>query len=111
MLATRLQGDVRTRERERYDPQGQPRSSWAGVYYSLLPRCYYSLLAYPLGFRRSVRPIIPVLGRADIRHPPLMAIPSVEAVHLEGPETGTTGHDEAVGVPHIHTERALDRIG
>src|SRR2546425_2409795 len=62
-----------------------------------------------LGFRRPVRPIVPVLCRRDVGHPPLVPIPAVEAIHLERPEAGhlVAEHDEAIGVAHLYAKGAV----
>src|ERR1051326_235517 len=50
-----------------------------------------------------LRAVIPVLDRRDIGQAPLVPVPAVEPVHLEGPEPGgeDTDHDHPVGVAEI----------
>src|SRR5438034_9237266 len=58
---------------------------------------------------RARRAMIPVLGRRDVRHPPIVAVPAVETIHAECPEAGVgvADDDQAVRVPDLHAEGAL----
>src|SRR6185295_2346374 len=60
-------------------------------------------------FRRSIRTVIVVLDRRHVGHSPLVAVPAIESVHLESPESAAAvaDHDHAVGVADVHTERAV----
>src|SRR5687768_10505569 len=67
-----------------------------------------------LGLRRSIRPVVPVLGRAHVGHSPLVPVPAIEPIHAEGPETGllVADDDEAVGVADVDAPGTLvDRPG
>src|SRR5437016_1927590 len=59
--------------------------------------------------RSSLRSVIPVLSRADIRHAPLVAVPAVEAVHVESPETAVliADDDQTVGVADVDAPGAF----
>src|SRR5262245_25174495 len=60
----------------------------------------------------SIRTTIPILGARVIRHAPLVAVPAVESVELQRPES--RGHvaddDQAVRVPYINAERAVQYV-
>src|SRR5207247_10963612 len=58
---------------------------------------------------RARRAVIPVLRLRDVRHPPIVAVPAVEAIHAECPEAGVgvADDDQAVRVPDLHAEGAL----
>src|SRR6185436_9974566 len=62
-----------------------------------------------LRFGSSVGSVVPILRGAHVRHSPLMSVPPVEAIHLEGPESGhqIADDDEPVGVADIDAPRAL----
>src|SRR5689334_7167517 len=65
-------------------------------------------LARNLGFD-LLRPTIPILHARDVRHPDVVTIPAVEAIHLEQPEprSHVRQYDKPVIVANVHTERAL----
>src|SRR5689334_15677605 len=65
-----------------------------------------ALLTDLCGPRRSLGSVIPILCGRDIRHPPLVAVPAVETIHLEAPVAAVlvAHHDETVGVAHVHAE-------
>src|SRR5207237_8228579 len=56
--------------------------------------------AHLLRLGRAFGAVVAILGAGDVGHAPLMPVPTVEAVHLESPETGleVTGHDDALRV-------------
>src|SRR5262245_53679541 len=60
-------------------------------------------------FGRAVGSVIPIRRAGDVRQPPLMAVPAVETIHLEGPESGqeVLDYDEPVAVADVHAERAV----
>src|SRR5262245_30010236 len=62
-----------------------------------------------LPFWHPLRPVIPILGGTHIRHSPLVPVPAVEPIHLEGPEAGglVADHDQAIGVAHVDAEGAI----
>src|SRR5262245_36597158 len=62
--------------------------------------------------RHSLRPVIPILDGADVGHSPVVPVPAVESVELEGPEPAVhvRHDDESVGIPHVHAITAL-RLG
>src|SRR5438105_4303560 len=70
-----------------------------------------SLTDFP-GLRRTFWPVIPVLYRRDVGHAPLVSVPAVKAIHLEGPEAGSevTDHDDAIGIADIHAESTRHHI-
>src|SRR4051812_21308767 len=83
-------------------PNVQHRTAWP----ALDVRVFGGLADF-LRFRCSVRTIVPVLGRADVRHSPLPAVPPAESVHVETPEPGSaTGDDESIRVPNVDAECA-----
>src|SRR6185295_8323882 len=51
----------------------------------------------------ALRPIVPVLSRADVRHAPVRTVPAVEPFPFEGPEAGVHvgDYDQAIGVTDI----------
>src|SRR5690349_10039586 len=65
-----------------------------------------SHLAHFSRLRRPIRPVVPVLRRAHIGHSPLVAVPAVEALHVEAPGTGAriADHYHAVGVADVDPE-------
>src|SRR6185503_2622412 len=63
--------------------------------------------AHLLRFRRSIRPVVPVLRARDVGQAPLLPIPAVEPFHLERPEPRSAGNDQAIGVSHVYAKRAL----
>src|SRR5678815_3793448 len=60
--------------------------------------------------RRPIRSIIPVLRGADIWHSPLMAVPAIEAIHLDGPEAGgeIAHHDQPVRIADVNAPGPRD---
>src|SRR5664279_199342 len=61
--------------------------------------------------RHAFRTILPVLRRRDVRHPPVVAVPSVEAIHVQRPEArrDVADHDEAIRIAHRDTPRAIEQ--
>src|SRR6185503_8786785 len=66
-------------------------------------------LADSARLRCAVGSVVPILRGADVRHAPLVTVPSVEAVHLERPES--RGHvseeDEPVRIANVHAPAAI----
>src|ERR1041384_7249729 len=61
-----------------------------------------------LGLLQSIGTVVPVLRARDVGHAPLVAVPSVEAIHLERPESGheVRADDETVGVADLRAPDA-----
>src|SRR6185312_3427102 len=51
----------------------------------------------------SLGSVVVILDARDVRQSPVVAIPAVEAVHLEEPDAGVTvaDHDEAIAVAYV----------
>src|SRR5262249_11695553 len=67
---------------------------WLGVRYSRLTH---------LRLGCTLRPIVPVLCVRDVRHAPLMAVPAIESIHPEAPDSRVevADHDQPVSVPYV----------
>src|SRR5689334_11241576 len=61
------------------------------------------------GFLRAFRTMVPILDARDVGLAMLVAIPSLEAVDAEEPESRAhvRKRHQSVVVPHVHAERAL----
>src|SRR5579872_2730807 len=62
--------------------------------------------------RCAVGSIVPILHAGNVRHAPLMPVPSVKPVHLENPESGlpVTDDNRAVGIAHVDSLGAVKNI-
>src|SRR5690242_1826116 len=58
---------------------------------------------------RSLGTVVPILDAGDVRHPVVMAIPSLEAIDAEEPEARAHvgEHNEPVVIPNVDAERPL----
>src|SRR5262245_4072288 len=59
---------------------------------------------------RAISAVIPVLHTGNVRHAPLVTVPTGEPGHVERPEpTPVAAHaDEPIGIPYVHAPHAVE---